>query len=128
MQTKILVFLVEDEFLMREPLRAALQLAGFSVAVSVDADTALSLLDSQATKLDVLITDINLGPSKSNGWDVAIRARELQPELPVIYMTGASAHEWSTRGVPRSVLLPKPVTPKEVVAALAKLLQTTGGE
>jgi hypothetical protein len=38
-----------------------------------------------------MITNISLGVG-ADGWDVARRARELTPELPVVYMSGASAH------------------------------------
>ncbi len=57
-----------------------------------------------------------------NGWEVARHAREINPNFPVVYMTGASADEWPSRGVPNSVLLTKPFAPAQLVTALAQLL------
>ena len=60
--------------------------------------------------------------SKTNGWAVAHRARELHPDVPVIYMTGGSAADWSANGVPNSILVPKPFAPAQIVTAVAQLL------
>lgn len=68
-----------------------------------------------------LVTDVNMGDGPS-GWDVARHARELQPSLPVIYMTGAAAADWAAHGVPRSVLLGKPFATSQVITAIATLL------
>lgn len=67
------------------------------------------------------ITDINFGAS-ATGWDVARHARELKPDMPVIYMTGAEGHDWASLGVPNSVLVPKPFAPAQVITAVAQLL------
>ena len=71
-----------------------------------------------------LITDINLA-DKLTGWDVARHAREINNKLPVIYMTGASAHEWASKGVPNSLLVPKPFAAAQVVTAVAHLINST---
>lgn len=64
------------------------------------------MLQGEPTKYRALLTDIHL-KGDLTGWDVAKRARELNPEMPVIYMTGAAANEWPSHGVPNSVLLNK---------------------
>jgi hypothetical protein len=51
---------------------------------------------------------VNLIPGKLTGWDAAKHARELIPELPVVYMIGAAGTEWASMGVPKSILLTKP--------------------
>jgi len=71
-----------------------------------------------------LITDINL-PGKLSGWEAAKRARELNPDIPVIYMTGAAADDWASRGVPNSLLLQKPFAPAQIVTAVAQMLNAT---
>jgi len=68
-----------------------------------------------------LITDINL-QGRMNGWELAKRAREIDPTFPIIYMTGAAANDWASQGVPNSVLLEKPFAPAQVVTALSQLL------
>jgi hypothetical protein len=37
-------------------------------------------------------------------------------------MTGASAHDWGSKGVPNSVLLTKPFANAQVVTAVSQLL------
>jgi CheY-like chemotaxis protein len=70
-----------------------------------------------------VITDINLR-GRLTGWDVAKRARELDPAIPVIYMTGDAADQWASLGVPNSLLLNKPFAPAQIVTAVAQLLNT----
>ena len=69
-----------------------------------------------------MVTDVNLPPGDVTGWDVAKRARELHPELPVVYMTGAGGNDWASHGVPNSVLVPKPFAPAQVITAVSQLL------
>jgi DNA-binding response OmpR family regulator len=45
--------------------------------------------------------------------------------LPVIYITGGSADDWSVHGVPSSVVLTKPFAPAQLLAALSQLLNKT---
>jgi two-component system cell cycle response regulator CpdR len=53
---------------------------------------------------------------------LARSAREINPALPVIYMTGTHGEEWASKGVPNSVLLLKPFAPAQIVTALSQLL------
>ena len=55
-------------------------------------------------------------------WDVARRAREKIPTLPVVYVTGDSAHEWAAQGVPNSVMISKPFVAAQIVNAVSTLL------
>jgi CheY-like chemotaxis protein len=66
-------------------------------------------------------TDINL-PGRVDGWEVAKQAREIDPSIPIVYTTGAAAEQWASHGVPKSVLLPKPFAPAQLVTAVAHLL------
>jgi DNA-binding response OmpR family regulator len=114
------VLLVEDERLIREMVESTLEEAGYAVMTSGDGKTALEALEQGADGFAALITDVNLGGA-TNGWAIATRARELSPAIPVIYVTGDSAHEWSAHGVPNSVLVAKPFVPTEIMVALANL-------
>jgi DNA-binding response OmpR family regulator len=75
------------------------------------------LLEENHGKYRALITDINL-TGQLDGWDVAKLARELNPDMQVIYVTGAAADQWASLGVPNSVLLNKPFAPAQVVTAV----------
>ena len=90
------------------------------MTVTHTGDEAVSALASDAQH-QLLITDIRLG-SGLQGWAVATRARELHPEIQVIYITGDSMDDWRAKGVPQSVLLAKPFLPAQIVAAAMSLL------
>ncbi|MEH2595021.1 DNA-binding response OmpR family regulator [Bradyrhizobium sp. AZCC 1577] len=70
------------------------------------------------------MTDINIGRCIT-GWDVARQVREIDPDLPIAYMTGTSAEEWKSRGVPNSILLEKPFAPAQLLTAVSQLLNTS---
>lgn len=68
-----------------------------------------------------MLTDIRLGRGP-NGWDVAKRAREIMADIPVIYVSGDSAAEWASKGVPNSVMVPKPYALAQLVTAISQLI------
>src|SRR4051812_7083245 len=78
-ETSILVFVVEDEEPIRDLLEAVLKEGGFAVATAGAGEDAIQMLEAPETQYRALVTDVNLSPGKLTGWDVAKRARELQP-------------------------------------------------
>ena len=80
------------------------------------------MLDSAEGKYRALVTDINLGREKLDGWEVARHAREIDPAFPVVYMSGDSAEDWASKGVPNSIMLAKPFAPAQLVTAVDQLL------
>ena len=117
----IVVMVVEDDQLIQTIVQDALSEGGFEATIAQSGEEAVSILENAPTKFRALITDINLS-GEFDGWEVARRARELTPDIPVIYMTGAAGGQWSSRGVPNSVLLNKPFAPAQVVTAVSQLL------
>jgi CheY-like chemotaxis protein len=63
-----------------------LQELGYSAIEAGDGHSGLKILQS-AARLDLLITDIGL-PGGLNGRQVADAARELRPDLKVLFITG----------------------------------------
>jgi hypothetical protein len=49
-------------------------------------------------------------------------AREINPSFPVVYMSGDSAEDWASQGVPNSIMLSKPFAPAQLVTAVSQLL------
>lgn len=122
-QAPLIIFVVEDEALIQELLVSTLKEAGYGVVVASSGSQALKVMEGeQAEAIRALVTDIRLGNSSPSGWDVARHARELHPELPVVYVTGDSAQDWTSQGVPNSVLITKPFAPAQVVTAVSQLL------
>ena len=121
MPEPVSVLLVEDDPSIRMTLQEALEDAGFSVRVAADGKEALAALEEHGAGFHGLITDVNLGVVP-DGWDLARRGRELDPRLPVVYLTGGSGHEWASHGVPKSTLVPKPFAVAQVVTAVSVLI------
>ena len=122
-QVPLVVFVVEDEVLIQEVLIDPLHEAGYQVLVASSGQEAIKLLEGEQTgSLRALVTDINLGATSPSGWDVARRAREVHPDIPVVYITGDSAHDWSSQGVPNSLLVTKPFAPAQIVTAVSQLV------
>jgi DNA-binding response OmpR family regulator len=100
---------------------ASLEEAGFKVAVADGGDQALQLIAAHGTELSALLSDVNLG-SGPNGWEVARAARQALGGLPVVYVSAASDNEWTSQGVPGSIMIAKPFATAQVVVALSSLL------
>jgi DNA-binding NtrC family response regulator len=79
------------------------------------------MLDIQNPPFRAIVTDVNQGWEKS-GWDVAKHAREIDPEIAIIYVTGHGANDWPSHGLPRSVLLSKPFAVAQLLTAVSNLL------
>ena len=116
-----LVMVVEDELLLHESLEDALGTAGFSVAFVQSGEEAALLLRGHSAEYKALIVDIHLH-GRMVGWDLAKSARQLNPEIPIVYTTAGRAHEWPSSGVPSSLLVQKPFAPAQLVTAVSQLL------
>lgn len=95
----IAILVVEDDQLVRGMVADALSDGSFEAHVATSGEEAVNLLADE-TRYRALITDINLHGAL-DGWKVGHRARELNPDIPVIY------------------------PPAQIVAAVAQLLNTT---
>ncbi len=86
------VLLADDEVTIFVTLRDALEDAGHEVLGATDTHSALEALEDRGQGTpDVVITDIRM-PGKG-GMEVLRRAVELEPERPVILMTGFATVE-----------------------------------
>jgi DNA-binding response OmpR family regulator len=117
----ILLLLVEDEAPIRELLETALTEAGFKLIVATDGEQALAELETDASRFRGVITDIKFGAG-CDGWEVGRRAREIITDMPVVYMSGDSAYEWTSKGVPNSIMVAKPFVPAQIITAVTTLL------
>ena len=121
MEANILILLAEDEHLIGLTVQDALQDGGYAVHYVESGRVAINVLEEDQPKVSAVITDVRLGNGPS-GWDVARRAREINPRMPILYMSGDSAHEHSAMGVPGSLMLQKPFAAAQVVTAISTLL------
>ena len=117
----VVILIVEDQDVILETIAEFLEDGGYAVLKALSAEEAFAILEQRASDLGGVITDVNLGRDRPSGWEVGRHARELSPNIPVVYMTGDSGQDWTARGVPHSVMLQKPFAPADLVTALAGL-------
>ena len=114
------VLVVEDDPLVRELIVMEIDEAGYGVLEADTAEEGLRLLESKAPSL--LFTDIRL-PGRLNGWQLAEEARQLIPNLPVMYATGYT--DEAPRLVPGAVFIRKPYRPSEIPCSYRTAAWTT---
>jgi CheY-like chemotaxis protein len=115
------ILVVEDDAPVQTIVEDALIDGGFESAIAASGEEAVTLLKGNKGKYRALVTDIQLRGAM-DGWEVAKKAREIDPEFPIVYVTGGNAAEWPSRGVPNSILLTKPFAPAQLVTAVSQLL------
>jgi PAS domain S-box-containing protein len=108
------VLLVEDNDQVREFAESLLADLDYEVASAASAEAALVLLDTRP--VDILFTDVMM-PGMS-GVELARRAREARPDLPVLLASGYNA-EISGGGAGAFETLAKPYGAATLGAALA---------
>lgn len=118
------ILVIEDDETIQMLAEDALADAGFEPAVTPSGEEALTLLMGMKSNYCALVTDISLR-GKIDGWEVAQRAREIDPAFPIVYVSGVSAADWPSRGVPNSIMLAKPFAPAQLVTAVSNLLNGT---
>jgi|SRR5690348_16878891 CheY-like chemotaxis protein len=109
---KILV--VEDEMLVRELALEDLTDAGHEVTAAGSGDEALAIL-GRDPGYDVLFTDIRM-PGNLDGWRLAREAKQLVPEIRVIYATGLNDEAGEMQ--PGERMLTKPYRKDDLLKAL----------
>jgi CheY-like chemotaxis protein len=117
------ILVVEDEELIQSLVADTLREGGFEPVIVMSGEEAVTLLKADNRKYRALVTDINL-KAKMDGWEVAQHAREIEPEFPIVYMSGAAAADWTSKGVLNSIMLSKPFAPAQLLAAIANLLNS----
>ena len=115
------ILIVEDDQDIQIIVEEALTDGGFGSVIAISGEEAVARLRSDEVKYLALVTDINL-PGRLDGWEIARAAREVDPAFPIVYMTGAAADDWPSKGVPNSILLNKPFAPAQLVTAVSQLL------
>ncbi|MDB5600817.1 MAG: hypothetical protein JWN71_2861 [Xanthobacteraceae bacterium] len=114
------VLIVEDEALIGLATVEWLSEEGFDVRFATNGEDALRLLRDDDT-IDALFTDINL-PGELDGWNLAQQAREMRPDLSVVYASGRWSAIDGARAVKDGVFVPKPYQCERVASLLLQLI------
>ncbi len=115
------ILVVEDEAVARRVLHAMLTHAGYTVTSVGSGEEALECLEQQ--RFDVLVTDLQL--RKVDGVAVMVAARERDPEIEVIVLTGSATIDSAIAAVRHGAhnYILKPGQPGEIEKSIAEALQ-----
>ena len=120
---QLVILVIEDDQAIQTIVDEALTEGGFEPAIAASGEEAVTLLKGGLIKYRALVTDIGLR-RQIDGWEVAQQAREIDPAFPIVYMSGAHAEDWASKGVPNSIMLAKPFAPAQLVTAVSQLLNS----
>lgn len=116
------VLFVEDDPLVMLSAAAALEDHGWTVKKAANGVVAMERFPELCADVDVMVIDIRLGQGPT-GWDVARYARSVIARMPIAYITGGELSAGaSCQGVEGAVILRKPVTDGQLLAALGSLV------
>jgi CheY-like chemotaxis protein len=107
--TAATILLVEDEDSVRAVVRGILDRHGYEVIAASSAEDALSILEAQSPRVDLLLTDVVM-PGR-DGHELAERVRAMRPNARVLFMSG-NAERHSEH--PGAAFLQKPFSPGEL--------------
>jgi DNA-binding NtrC family response regulator len=115
------ILIVDDDLHVLEVLEARLQSAGFQIVKANNGPDALKLL--KENPVDLMISDMKM-PGMS-GMEVLIRARAIQPGLPIIFLTAFGSIPDAVKAVKAGAVdyLAKPFDGRDLVQKLRKVLE-----
>ncbi|GFE56358.1 sigma-54 dependent transcriptional regulator [Geobacter sp. AOG1] len=115
------VLVVDDEAIIREGLKRILEHAGYNVASSASGQHALECM--QEENFGLVITDLKM-PGMS-GMEVLKAIKVLQPEVPVIIITGYSTVDTAVEAMKNGAFdyIAKPFTPDQILEKVCKALE-----
>ncbi len=116
-----LILVIEDDYPVQGIVEDMLADGGFASDILSSGEEALTLFKGRLKNYRALVTDVSL-KGRLSGWEVAKQIRGIDPGFPVVYMSGAHAEDWPSKGVPNSIMLAKPFAPAQLVTAVSQLL------
>jgi two-component system cell cycle sensor histidine kinase/response regulator CckA len=117
------VLIVEDEAVVLVLSESVIQHAGYETISAATLAEALVLIDTDG-QIDLVVTDICLGPETEGGFEVGRSVQSKRPGTPVLYTTArAMTDGMKALAVEPNGYLGKPYTDQQLVQAVASLLR-----
>lgn len=111
-----LILVVDDEPIILKYIGHVLQLANYRVVTATTVEEAWKILQGQQHKVELVLTDVVM-PGSVDGEEFAERLHQLEPGLPVLFITGALSETdpHTMIMVEKQQLLRKPFFPKQLI-------------
>jgi DNA-binding response OmpR family regulator len=120
------VLVVDDDSAVRLSLVMGLVIRNIDVLEAGNAEEAMGIFESHLAKIDVAVVDIVM--PQVWGHELGSRLKAIQPELPIIYVSGHSHETLVARGIlaVHDLYLGKPFLTSALAAKLEELLSGEG--
>jgi CheY-like chemotaxis protein len=114
--SKPLILVADDEPFILQYIAHVLQLANYRVIAVNTVEEAWKIFERRQPEIELVLTDVIM-PGSVDGMDLAERIHQLDPSLPVLFITGAlSESDPRTAGmIEKQLVLRKPFFPKQLV-------------
>jgi CheY-like chemotaxis protein len=119
---KGIVLLVDDEEIVRETARSALERNGYTVLVAGNGTEAIEIAGREPVQIDLIVLDLSM-PGLS-GEETLLNLRSVRPDVPVIVSSGHTEGH-ALRGfadMPVSGFIQKPYTSHALSGAVGRIL------
>ncbi len=115
------ILVVDDEAVIREGVRRILDGGGFTVETYANGYLAIEKLQEES--FDLLITDLKM--PGMGGMEVLKSIKVLQPETPVIIITGYSSVDTAVEAMKNGAVdyIAKPFSPEEIIEKVGNALE-----
>lgn len=118
------VLVIDDEATVRMLIVEVLEEAGYKAIEADDGPSGMKVVQS-GISIDLLITDVGL-PGGMNGRQVADAAREIRPELKILFVTGFAENAAVGNGhlSPGMAVVTKPFVMTELGNKIVEIMET----
>jgi DNA-binding NtrC family response regulator len=126
MSREVRVLILDDEQIVCDRLKPALEKLGFVAEAYTDSDQAVARLAVQ--RFDVMVTDLKM--PGVGGMDVLAFARKHSPATKVIVITGFATTETAERVLAQGAVefIPKPFKMRQLRDLVVRLAQNLPGQ
>jgi PAS domain S-box-containing protein len=116
------ILVVEDEDVVRDYAKAALERAGYRVLTASDGGEGLAIFAEHRPEIDAVLLDLTM--PRLDGPEVLRELRNQAPDVPVLIMSGFTDEEVAIRfeGIGASGFIRKPFAAHDLAAHLRRLL------
>jgi PAS domain S-box-containing protein len=116
------ILVAEDDPFVRSSVIQRIESLGYAVVAAVNGNDALLKLAGNP-KIDMLFTDIVM-PGGMSGWELADRAHEIRPNLPIVFTSGYALEALADQGraPAHSTVLTKPYRKADLARVLTEAL------
>ncbi len=115
------VLIVDDNEDLLNTIQSFLEFENYQVLRAVDGEKAVQCFNANSAQIEFVIMDLMM--PIMDGKTAADKMREIQPQLPILFISGYVGDSEILEALQREVLLRKPFTRIELMGAINRLLR-----